>query len=187
MNPDDIWSEALQEAYASAPTEEVILHTLELRHVSFGSDAVRVVQDTGKYHPELGDDIYGHYMTLESNAPMDAGESVFFSACMIDMTIPEQREGSLPTIEIQLDNVTKTIMGYLDNAINVRAPMDLSYREYLYSDLTTPQFVMHGLSIKNVKANLTRVVATASFADLNGKSFPKKLYRPSEFRSLAAS
>lgn len=33
--PDTTLSEALKEAYASAPSDVILLHTLELRHPSF--------------------------------------------------------------------------------------------------------------------------------------------------------
>ena len=36
--PNNALSEALREAYASAPSDVVILHTLELRHPSFIDD-----------------------------------------------------------------------------------------------------------------------------------------------------
>ena len=36
--PDPALSEAIREAYAAAPADVVILHTLELRHPAFGDD-----------------------------------------------------------------------------------------------------------------------------------------------------
>ena len=33
--PNTALSEAIKEAYASAPSEQIILHTLELRHPAF--------------------------------------------------------------------------------------------------------------------------------------------------------
>jgi hypothetical protein len=48
--PDPTLSEAIQEAYAHAPSDAIILHTLELRHSDFRDDAgnptaIRVVRD----------------------------------------------------------------------------------------------------------------------------------------------
>ena len=48
--PDPALEQAIREAYASAPTDTVILHTLELRHPAFADDdgrptAIRVVRD----------------------------------------------------------------------------------------------------------------------------------------------
>ena len=55
---------ALKEAYASAPTNVIIYHTLELYHPSF-TQAIRVVRD---FDPLQA--------TLESTAPRDASHSV---------------------------------------------------------------------------------------------------------------
>ncbi len=49
--PNAALSEAIKEAYASAPSEQIILHTLELRHPAFVDEAgqpvaIRVVRDT---------------------------------------------------------------------------------------------------------------------------------------------
>ena len=68
--PNAALSEAIKEAYASAPSEQIILHTLELRHPAFVDEtgqlvAIRVVRDTG--------DLWAR---LESQAPLQAGERV---------------------------------------------------------------------------------------------------------------
>ena len=54
--PDPTLSQAIREAYAAAPSDVVILHTLELRHPAFVNDdesptAIRVVRD----HRDLED------------------------------------------------------------------------------------------------------------------------------------
>lgn len=181
---DDIWHEALQEAYASAPTDEVILSTLEIRHPSFTDGAIRVVMDHGDMFTIESVDTWGHYMKLENTAPVQAGQTVFFQACMFKITLPEQRDGALPSVNIELDNVTREMMQYLDDAIGQRAPIEITYREYLASDKLTPQFIMSGLTMKTVDSSLSKIVGTAQFGDLVNKSFPKKLYRPDEFKGL---
>ena len=50
LMPDPSISQAIKEAYAAAPSDVVILHTLELRHPAFKDDegqptAIRVVRD----------------------------------------------------------------------------------------------------------------------------------------------
>jgi len=181
---EDIWEEALQEAYATAPTNEVILHTLELRHPSFVDTAIRVVMDIGTSFTVEDEEVFGHYLTLEDSAPDSPQQSVFFQSCMFDLNLPEQKEGSLPSIGIELDNVSRLVIQYLDNAIGQRAPIELTYREYLFSDKEKPQFILGGLTMRQVKANAGKISGTAQFSDLINKSFPSKLYRPDEFRGL---
>jgi len=162
----------------------VILHTLELRHPSFGPNPIRLVNDHGEALVVASVEVEGHNLTLESDAPVQAGQVVFFQSCMFTLTLPEQREGSLPAIEVEVDNVTRLLMEYLDAAIGLKAPMELTYREYVASDTSEPQFVLGGLSFREVKSNLGRVTGTAMFSDLINKSFPRKLYRPTEFQGL---
>lgn len=174
---DDIWDLALQEAYASAPVDETILHTLEFSHPAF-ADGVRIVMDTGDLIEKGDPDIYGHQLNIES------GELVTFVACNFNFTIPDQNEGSLPSIKITVDNVTKQISQYLEEAVNLKSPLSLTYREYLASDPTQPQYIISGLSVKEVSSSSTKVTCTAQFSDLLNKSFPKKVYRPEDFRGL---
>lgn len=192
MAVNDLWTQALEEAYASAPTDEVVLHTLELRHPAFLDDAgqptaVRVVRDHGYLLQEGDPDIYGHLLKLEADAPLNQGAYVRFVSCMFDFAIPGQSEGKLPEVEVSLDNVSRLIGGYLDAAVGTRAPLELTYREYLLSDAEAPQFVLGGLSLSRVRSTVFRVLGTASFVDLLNKSFPAKVYRPSEFRGLVSS
>ena len=51
--PDPALSAAIQEAYASAPVDQVIYHTLELWHPAF-SAAIRVVRDFNAIDEEVG-------------------------------------------------------------------------------------------------------------------------------------
>ena len=74
---DDTLSQAIKEAYASAPANVIIYHTMELWHPAF-TDPIRVVRDY--------DDLTA---TLESTAPRNAGESVTFIAFNFDFTKPE--------------------------------------------------------------------------------------------------
>jgi hypothetical protein len=186
---DEIWSLAIQEAYASAPTDVIILYTLELRHPSFvdsdGNPApIRLVRDYGVLLEEGDPDIFGYELKLEDDAPMDAGETVKYVSCMFDFELPSQQEGSLPTIEIIIDNVTREVGKYLDDVVELDTNIEVTYREYLLNDLEVPQFILNGMSIQSIDSTVTRVTATASFADLVNRNFPGKLYRPEEFRGL---
>jgi hypothetical protein len=80
-------TEALAEVYASNPQDEVVLTTLELRHSSFIDDAgnpapIRVVAD---YNDLVA--------TLESDAPLNAGQSVTFTAVAFQFALPSMEEG----------------------------------------------------------------------------------------------
>ena len=108
--PNAALSEAIKEAYASAPSQQIILHTLELRHPAFVDDAgqlvaIRVVRDTG--------DLWAR---LESQAPLQAGERVQFVAMGFELDLPPVDTMPVPEITVTLDNVSREIVRHLDAA-----------------------------------------------------------------------
>ena len=108
--PDPALEQAIREAYASAPADTVILHTLELRHPAFVDDdgrptAVRVVRD----HVDLT-------ARLEAGAPLDGGETVRFVALSFDLELPPVDTAPVPEIAVTLDNVSREIVRHLDAA-----------------------------------------------------------------------
>ena len=188
----DIWTQALEEAYAAAPASDVVLATIELRHSTFTDEAhnpiaIRMVQDYGVLLEERDDgpDIRGHLLTLEASAPMNPGAEVIFQSVMFKFTLPEQSDSKVSGMQIEFDNVTRIMSDYLDKAVQSRSTMSLIYREYLADDTTQPQLVIGNLSIKNVSSNLWRVTATADFLDFINKKFPNKEYRPEDYPGLA--
>ncbi len=190
---DDIWTQALQEAYASAPVTEVILNTLELRHPSFIDEngqltAVRVVSDFGTLIKESNDpdipDIFGWKLRLENDAPVQGGQIVDFVACMFEIKKPNQNENSLPSFDIILDNVSREVMQYLDTAIGYQTKLEVTFREYLASDTQAPSFILGGASLRQVVGTATRITGTAQFADLINLTFPNETYTPEAFRGL---
>ena len=184
VDHDDIWSDAIQEAYATADSDEVIISTLEFRYPTF-LDPVRIVRDHGTYLRADGDlDVYGHTLTLESDAPVNAGESVEFQSCMFDFVEQERADGEMPGLQISMDNVGRILSPLLDAAVAIRANLDVTFRQYLASDVTGPGYVVKGLSMAKVRVNGSRVVGTARFQDFLNKSFPSKLYRPETYPGL---
>lgn len=181
----DPWSDAIAEAYASAPLDDVPLPTLELRHPSL-AEPIRVVADVGSVlgEDEDGQPIFGHMLRLEDDAPADPGKVVRFIACGFDFALPDQHEGQLPTVSVGIDNVAYLITPQLDALIGVKASLQVTYREYLASDPNTPQFLLAGLSMKSVRSNLTRLTGSASFADLINRSFPSQVYRAADYPGL---
>jgi len=64
-------------------------------------------------------------------------------------------------------------------------PVTLTYREYLSTDLTAPaNDPPMELTLANVKANVFRVSATATFGDYVNKRFPTQTYDADRFPGL---
>lgn len=175
------YSEALAEAYASAPEAGVLLDTLEFRHASFVTAglpyAVRVVND----HEEL-------LATLEDDAPLNAGEEVVFSPTRFTITRPSENSGGgTAQLEIAVDNAARVLVPYLDAVKESRDPIMVSWRPYLASDLTAPHILPTlTLSITSVSLNMSQVIAHAGFTNMMNRRFPALEYLSTTHPGLVA-
>lgn len=177
--PDASLSDAIREAYASAPSDVVILHTLELRHPAFVDEAgnpsaIRVVRDRV--------DLVAR---LEPNAPIDQGQDVRFVAMAFDLNLPAVDSMPVPAVEITLDNVSREVMGHLDAAVQSQQMIEVTYRPYLSNDLSGPQMDPPlTLVLSFVEANPLRITARARMVDIGNKAFPGRTYTAKEFPGL---
>lgn len=175
------YSEALAEAYASAPEDEIILDTLEFRHPLFVDAGepfgIRVVND----HTELS-------ATLEDDAPLNGGEEVTFQAVYFTLARPSETDsGSTPEIEINVNNVARHLMPYLDAAKESRQPIEVTWRPYLASDVSGPHMNPPlTLTIRSISCDMMNVTARAGFGDLTNRRYPAIEYTSIKFPGLAA-
>lgn len=173
---DSTLSQAIKEAYASAPVNEIIYHTLEINHSAF-STPIRVVRDTGNIDARL-----------EATAPNNPGEVVTFLGFAFDIIPPDVTHTSLPQCIIEIDNVDRTILAQIDAAMVTNEQITVIYRAFLSTDLDSgpendPPLTLNILSIS---ANVFRVRATAGFVDLLNKRFPSVEYTAEVFPGLIA-
>lgn len=172
-------SEALKEAYASAPSDALILHTLEFRHPSFVDEggsptSIFVVRDNVDLDAtiELDDDLY-------------PGVTVRFIGYAFDFQLPEVSESAAPELTITIDNVNRLIDENLERAILSPSKIEVIYRPYLASDLSAPQMNPPlRMTIMSVETGDLTVTARAGFGDIANKIFPSLEYTPSEFPGL---
>lgn len=172
--PDPTLSAALKEAYASAPADVVVLHTLEFLHPSF-SLPLRVVRNYTSVTA-----------TLEASAPVGGGTAVTFSPFAFDFKLPPAGESSVPEIEITIDNVGSLTV-FFDQAANSTTPVTMIYRPYLSTDLSQPHMNPPlQMSLRSVSCDMFRVTAKAGFGDLGTRRFPALLYTAKTFPGLTA-
>lgn len=173
--PDPTLSAALREAYASAPADVVVLHTLEFLHASFVTP-LRVVRDYTSLTA-----------TLEASAPVGAGTSVTFVPYAFDFKLPSAGESSVPEIEITLDNVGADLVQYFDQAANSATPVTMIYRPYLSTDLSQPHMDPPlQMVLRSISCDMFKVTAKAGFGDLGSRRFPALLYTATTFPGLTA-
>lgn len=172
--PDVTLSQAIKEAYASAPVSEVILHTLELRHPAFDAP-VRVVRDKVDLTA-----------TLEATAPANPGQAVTFSALAFDFVSPEVQQSIYPEVTVTLDGVGGELIPYLDAAADSGVLTEMTYRPYLASDLTQPQMDPPlTLALTDASVDMMRVTAKAGYANLANKKFPSETYNANRFPGIS--
>lgn len=177
--PNASLSEALKEAYAAAPSDLVILHTLELRHPSFTDEdgnptPIRVVRDNQDLTARL-----------EASAPLNPGEMAPFIAMGFDLELPTIDTSPVPEITITLDNVSREIVKYLDSAAESQDKIEVTYRPYLSNDLEGPQMDPPiTLVLSEVTADVFRVTGRARMLDVGNKAFPAETYTATNFPGL---
>jgi len=178
------YSDNLREFIFSNQPGLVVLDTLEFNHPAFldGDNqptAARVVNDA--------DDFYGQ---LEANAPMNGGEVVKFLAARFELTLPESNGPGLPSCQIAVDNIGRLLMDPIERAVQVPAPIMITYRHWLASKdapIEEPGelgVVIDGMSLRRVNASELRITGTAGFEDDLNTPFPRKNYTREEYPGL---
>lgn len=172
---DTTLSQAIKEAYASAPSNVLIYHTLELRHPAFTAP-IRVVRD----YEDLT-------ATLEATAPEDASTAVLFVRFSFDFTKPEVSANGVPQMAIEIDNVDRSIVANIEAALATTDLVQATYREFISTDLTAPQNdpPIH-MTLMSISADVFRVKAVAGFPDLVNRRFPSTAYDAETFPGLVA-
>ncbi len=205
--PDPSLDQAIREAYASAPTDTVILHTLELRHPAFVDDdgrptAVRVVRNFADEEswlrlagaevrtvldamPAEGRDLVGLVARLEADAPKDAGRMVPFIALAFDLELPPVDSAPVPEIAVTLDNVSREIVRHLDAAATSLERIEVTYRPYLSTDIEGPQMDPPiTLTLTEIEVDVFRATGRARMLDIGNKAFPAETYTAKRFPGL---
>lgn len=179
---DESMTEALKEAYATAPADDVAIACLELAHPSFVNEAGQ--PDSAWATPnEVPIDA-----TLEPDAPVRPGETVRFTSVAFRLKMAPIDTTAKPQLQLQIDNVSRFLIPQLDRAAADYRPITLRVRTYLESDLSIPQKLpVPAFTLSDVKANLLTCVCTARIDMDFGGAFPKRTYTAEEFPALVGA
>ena len=185
---DTSLSDAIKEAYASAPSDEVVLHTLELQHPAFvgldgQSTPIRVVQN----HVDI-------WANLEADVRFGAGETVQFISFPFEMTQPSISDGSVPESTLTIGNVSREIVDNIELAVESNEVITVVYRPYIWTaarDGSTEALSLLSqnddplrLSLVNIVAKTQSISGRIRFRDLANKRFPAQDYTPARFPRL---
>lgn len=171
--PDSTLSEAIKEAYASAPADEIIYHTLEIWHPNF-TQPIYVVRDFN--------DLTAF---KEATAARSPGAEVTYVGFAFDFVPPEVDKAGVPQCVIEIDNVSREILANIEAAMGSTASITVIYRAYLSSDLSGPENDPPlELTIHSITADPFKVRAVAGFGSLANIKFPRQEYSAEVFPGL---
>ena len=175
--PDPTLSQAIREAYASAPVDVIVHHTLEIWHPAFTAP-IRVVRDRVSLDARI-----------EPGAPRNAGQVVTFVAYAFEIEPPEVSPDAAPSCTIEIDNVSRDILAQVDLAVQGTQAIEVLYRAYLSTDpLAGPHNVPPlALTVLSISADVFRIRARAGFPDLGNRRFPAADYSAEVFPGLVAT
>jgi len=173
-------SDAIAEAYATARTDVVVLHTIEFRHASFVDedglpDSLRFVLDEGREH----------VCTLEADAPMFPGQAKPFTGCEFGLSLPSVEEGTAPTLTVTVPNIGTAITEHIQSAALSDTPVQITYRAYLSTDKSAPQNRPLTLELQTCSAADGKITATATLDNVANRAFPSVSYDTVRFPGLA--
>ena len=160
-------TEAIKEAYALAPSNIVVIETLELTHPSVGG-SLYMVQDR-----------------VPLTLTLETGKSVEFEPVPFRFTLPSAGENGRQELRLAIDNIDRRVSDFVNQAKDYPEPVKVIYRPYLSNDFTKPQMNPPlSLSLQQISMTVVEVSGRATFADILNKKFPSELYTRRRFPSL---
>jgi len=165
--PNQTLTDALKEAYALAPTEIVILDTIQISHPALAQDLFLVR------------DLIENDFTLE-DLSVETFEPVGFR-----FELPATGDRGLQELTLAIDNTDLRITDFINTIKNQTGTTEVRYRPYLSTDLTTPQMSPPLLLfLKNISITAADIQGRCTFADIINRKFPSELYTRDRFPSL---
>lgn len=143
--------------YASAPADQVIINTLEIKHPSI--DPIRICADYAD-----------HTVTLEDDTEVTFLQSGF------DISLPNKDTSGNQALRFAIDNVTGIAQAAIDTALNAGGPIAVIYRAYLLSDLSAPAAPPVSMVLVAATFESSAVQIEASYFDLLNTAWPRKRY-----------
>lgn len=164
---NDSLQDAIKEAFAIAPSNKVILYTLEIRQEGV-QDPIFLVRSLRSI------DAY------DENGVLHTFEPIGF-----DFSLPPSTDEGYQHLNIAIDNVGRRVIDFIEAAKASVEPVQIIFRPYMSDDLSSPQMDPPlVLYLKDVTITAAQVVGRATFADIVNKKFPSQLYIRERFPSL---
>ena len=179
FDPDELLSQALQEAWVSMPAGTLVWETLEFLFTVAGvTTAARFVNNRQAIDA-----------TLESDAPLDASTEVSFAPAAFSAVLPPLTEsGGVPELQITTSNVGREMALHFQAAAFSPDPVQVIHRLYTSGDTSAPHTSPGPLrmDVYGISATAEAVTARCRWDDMAGRRFPRLEYVARRFPALAA-
>lgn len=146
----------LKVIYASAPTDEVIIPSIEIQVP--GIESIRICH--GFEDQQLGVD--GVFYTFEAGA--------------LSVALPAQNTTGQQTLTFGVSNVNSVAQRYVDQALEADEHVFLIYREYLESDKSAPARPPYRMVVNGGQFEGSEAQFEASYYDLLNTAWPRERY-----------
>ena len=181
MDAKELLEAAMREAYASAPHDVVVLHTLEINHHTF-LEPIRAVR-----WPIAGEAPEEFILRLEDDAPFDPGKAVKFLGLPFKIVTPDKDTDSIGQFKLSIDNVEDRIDEYLANAALGGGKISAIYREYIKGEeLEGPASVWQGMTFTSPRMEGQTITMDGVVLDWLTRGW-SKLYTPGDYPALVTS
>lgn len=147
----------LERVYASAPTDQILIPTLEIAVP--GRDPIRVVAD---------------FEDLE--ATTEDGETVTFRAGPFDYREPSRDTSGLQNLGFAIANASGEAQEAVEAALEAGSEVPIIFREYIHTDLTAPAKRPYKMSLRGGSFEGVMVQVDAGYFDLLNHQWPRLRY-----------
>lgn len=188
--PDPTLSDALAEAYASAPSSAVIIDTLSFYYPGLvdDGDAPTEFRIYAGFEgdSEDADGIPIKAFRLEAGASIDGGASVDFRSMPFRIELPDAASTGTVKGKLIVDGVSREATALMLDAIAGGRQITVTYRAYLTGneDIGPENDPPMQFVLRNVDIGAVRVEAEIAVANIANKAFPSQRYTLDRFPML---
>lgn len=171
--------QAIIEAYACAPQDVIILHTLEINHKAFAHPA-RVAR-----WGTPGPDVERFMCKLENTAPHNPDEIVEFIGMPFEILLPEKSDSTPGELSLRVSGIGYELDADLEAASLSGGQISCIYRTYIHGEeLKGPGEVWPGLAIKSPQSEgPDSMTAVGNILGWLNRKFGRK-YTPNDYPAL---
>ncbi|WP_241646872.1 DUF1833 family protein [Rosenbergiella metrosideri] len=109
-------------------------------------------------------------------ATTEAGESVTFTACAMDIALPARNTDGTQDLKFALSNIDGLVSTTIRNALNSISRATVTYRQYISTDLSAPSSIPYTMAIKSGQWTSLQVQITAGYMNWLDSAWPRYRY-----------